>query len=450
MSGVLLTRPVGTRLEGGRESPDDLRAQFDLLVASGGAVSRSLLRPAPHEIWFSSTSAVAPSLYAHGAGLATLARLMEREGTHGPNLSGWFDTLRARIAASFGAPDTTVLLAPSIAAARDLARAVAYSVHGEAAWELSAGAAESQDMSLEEGDVDIAMRLVDGRPREALAIDGAAAKAARDMSGPLLIHLLDQSISGLSGISRASGEAIAKNQEALTLVDACTMRAPPDRLRADLAEGRMVLISGSTFLGGHGASAALLVPACLTARLRHAAPQIYLLDAALYDMGPEWRALFCLEDAPRLNMGLGLRWSTALAELDRYMRMPEALREAILALFVRKVRTRLSRCEWIEAIDEEGGGGLTPLILHSASLEEADGLRQALAASTQKSGDAVCHLGAPIRLGDQIAALPISASAPMVSDVADRIAKGVSFERAFAPIQRDIDTLFAKMGRIMG
>ena len=450
MSGLLLTRPLGARLERGPETPHDLRAQFDLLAASGGASSRALMRPAPHEIWFSSTSAMAPSLYAQAAGLATLARLMEREAAEGPNISGWFEALRARIAASFGAPDTTILLAPSIAAARDLARAVAWSIHGGAPWDLSAGAAESQDMPLEEGAVDIALRLADGRPREGLAIDAAAMTAARHMTGPLLIHLLDQSLSGLCGVSRASADAIAGTQEALTLVDASLMRAPTDRLRADLAAGRMVLISGSTFLGGHGACAALLVPPCVTARLRHAAPQTYLLDAALYDMAPEWRALFCLEDAPRLNMGLGLRWCAALAELDRYMRMPEALREAILALFVRKVRTRLSRCEWIEAIDEETGGGLSPLILHSASLEEADGLRQALAAASQKAGDAVCHLGAPIRLGDQIAALPISAPAPMVSDVADRIAKGVTFEQAFAPIQRDIDTLFAKMGRIMG
>ena len=450
MSGLLLTRPLGTRFERGPESPHDLRAQFDLLAASGGASPRALMRPAPHEIWFSSTSAMAPSLYAQAAGLATLARLMEREAAEGPNLSGWFEALRARIAANFGAPGTQVLLAPSIAAARDLARAVAWSIHGKAAWELSAGAAESQDMPLEEDAVDIALRLADGRPREALAIDGAAVTVARHMNGPLLVHLLDHSLSGLCGLSRAGAQTIERDRAALTLVDASMMRAPPDRLRADLAAGRMVLISGSTFLGGHGASAALLVPPCLTARLRHAAPETYLLDVALYDMAPEWRAFFGYEGAPLVNMGLGLRWSAALAELDRYMRMPEALREAILALFVRKVRTRLSRCEWIEAIDEENGGGLTPLILHSASLEEADGLRQALAASTQKSGDAVCHLGAPIRLGDQIAALPISASAPMVSEVADRIAKGVSFERAFAPIQRDIDTLFAKMGRIMG
>ena len=450
MSGLLLTRSQGTRREGGLETPDDLRTRFDLLVASGGAMSRSLLRPAPHEIWFSSTSCVAPSLFAQAAGLATLARLMAQEETQGPNLSGWFDTLRARIGASFGAPGTAVLLAPSIAAARDLARAVTYGIHGEAAWELSAGAAESQDMALEEGAVDIPLRLADGRPREALAIDGAAVTAARHMGGPLLIHLLDQSLSGLCGVSRASAEAIAKDHKALTLVDASLMRVPDERLRADLAAGRMVLISGSTFLGGHGASAALLVPASLTARLRHAAPEVYLRDAALYDMAADWRGFFCTEGAQRLNMGLGLRWSTALAELDRYMRMPEALREAILALFVRKVRTRLSRCDVIEAIDEETGGGVTPLILHNASVQEAEGLRRTLTTPTNKSGDAVCHLGAPITLGDQIAALPIGASAPMVSDVADRIAKGVTFERAFAPVQRDIDTLFGKLERIWG
>jgi hypothetical protein len=38
----------------------------------------------------------------------------------------------------------------------------------------------------------------------------------------------------------------------------------------------------------------------------------------------------------------------------------------------------------------------------------------------------------------------------MVSDVAGRIARGVSFDRAFAPIQRDIDTLFDKLERVWG
>jgi hypothetical protein len=55
-----------------------------------------------------------------------------------------------------------------------------------------------------------------------------------------------------------------------------------------------------------------------------------------------------------------------------------------------------------------------------------------------------------MELGADLVALPRSASAPMVSDVAARISKGVSFERAFAPIQRDIDSLFAKMERVWG
>ncbi len=449
MSGLLLTRSAGTRIEGAVEPPHSLHMQFELLVASGGG-EKSPLRPAPHEIWFSSTNAIAPSPFAQTAGMMALARLMEREEAPGLNPSRWFEALRAHIAASFGAPDTVVLLAPSVAAARDLARAIAWSIHGRASWELSAGAAESQGLALEEGAVDIALRFADASPRDADVINQAAKQAARVMGGPLLIHLLDQSRSGLYGLGRDCAQAIADKHAALTLVDASMMRAPPERLRADLAAGRMVMISGSTFLGGHGSSAALLVPAELMARLRHAAPETLLLNAACSDMAPRWRERFCGRHAARLNIGLGLRWSAALAELERYLRMPEALREAVLALFVRKVRSRLSRCDLIDAIDEETGGGVTPLILHDVSLEEAERLRAALASSRNTPGDAACHLGAAMTLGDQIVALPISASAPMVSDVADRIAKGVTFERAFAPIQRDIDTLFAKLQRVRG
>ena len=449
MSDLLLTRSLGTRIERPCEPPHGLHAQFDLLVASGGGAG-SPLHPAPHEIWFSSTNAIAPSPFARTAGMMALARLMEREEAPGLNLSRWFEGLRAHIAASFGAPDTVVLLAPGVAAARDLARAVAWSIHGKASWELSAGAAESQDMTLEEGAVDIALRFSDGSPRDAHLIDQAALQAARVMGGPLLIHLLDQSRSGLCGLGRDCAQAIADRHAALTLVDASMMRAPPERLRADLAAGRMVLISGSTFLGGHGSSAALLIPAKLMTRLRHAAPEALLLNVACSDMEPRWRERFCGPGAPRLNIGLGLRWSAALAELDRYLCMPEAMRAAVLALFVRKVRSRLSRCDLIDAIDEGTGSGVTPLILHDVSVEEAERLRAALAASRDTPGDAACHLGAAMTLGDQIVGLPISASAPMVSDVADRIAKGVTFERAFAPIQRDIDTLFAKLERVRG
>ena len=457
MSELLLARSAGAVVDGTCVVPNDLHMQFDLLAASGGgqamwpngfsgrAAPGSMLRPAPHEIWFSCTDAAAPSLHAHAAGLATLARLTERDDTHILTLSPWFDTLRGRIASTFGPAGTSVILAPSIAAARDLARAIAYSIHGVPAGEISAGAAESAD---DMGDtVDVPLRLADGKSREAREINHEALQAARNMASPLLVHVLDQARSGLTGLTRAGADAISRERETLTLIDASEMRTTPDCLNWDLQAGRLVLISGSTFLGGHANSAALLVPASLAMRLTHAAPSHLIAEAAAHDMAPEWRDLFCTEGAPRHNIGLGLRWSAALAELDRYLQTPAPLREAILDLFNRRILVRLSRYEWVERV-EEGRGGVAPLLLCGASLEDAQALREGLATSTDAPGDAACHLGAPIALGDGSAALPVSLSAPMVSDVAGRIAKGVSFERAFAPVQRDIDTLFQKIDRL--
>jgi hypothetical protein len=406
----------------------------------------ALLRPAPHEIWFSSTDAAAPSLHAHAAGLATLARLMALTETSHLTLSGWFDSLRTRIASTFAPPGAVVLLAPSIASARDLARAIAYAIHGGSAREISAGAAESHDM----GETwDITLRLGDGRARESREINHEALLAARQMSSPLLVHVVDHSRSGLAGITRAGADAIATERSALTLIDATAMRAAPECLRWDLEVGRLVLISGSTFLGGHASSAAVIVPASLAARLVHAVPSHLIAETSAHDLPPELRDMFCAQEAPRLNIGLGLRWSAALAELDRYLKTPEPLRAAILDLFTNKIHAQLARCGAIERI-EQGKGGVAPLILSGATLADAQCLREALATATDCPGDAVFHLGAPMALGEDLVALPLSASAPMVSDVAGRIARGVSFERAFAPIQRDIESLFAKMDRVWG
>ena len=451
MSELALARSAGT-WSGDSVVPDDLHAQFDLLAAAGGgenlraSAPGALLRPAPHEIWFSSTDAAAPSLHAHSAGLATLARLMALSDSANLSMSGWFDDLRSRIATTFGAAGTRVLLAPSIASARDLARAVAFAVHGERVNEISAGGAESHDLGETS---DVAIRLADGRAREAREINHEALQAARKLGAPLLVHVLDHSRTGLAGLTRAGADAIASARPALTLIDATAMRTSPDCLRWDLEAGRLVLISGSTFLGGHASSAALLVPACLAERLSHAVPADLIAEASAHDLPPEWRDMFCAPDAARFNIGLGLRWSAALAELDRYLNTPEPLRSAILDLFTSKILGQLARFEWIDRI-EQGKGGVAPVILGGATLAQAQDLADAMARLSDEPGDAVFHLGAPIELGPDLVALPLSASAPMVNDVAGRIARGVSFERAFAPIQRDIEALFAKMERIWG
>ena len=451
MSELALARSAGT-LGGDSVVPDDLYAQFDLLAAAGGgealraSVATTLLRPAPHEIWFSSTDAAAPSLHAHSAGLATLARLMALSDDSNLTLSGWFDGLRSRIATTFGAKGTRVMLAPSIASARNLARAIACAIHGERVNEISAGGDESHDIGATR---DVAIRLADGRAREPREINHEALQAARHLGSPLLLHVLDHSRTGLAGMTRAGADAIASERAALTLIDATSMRTAPECLRWDLEVGRLVLISGSTFLGGHAASAALLVPACLADQLIHAAPADLIAEASAHDLPHEWRDMFCAPDAARFNIGLGLRWSAALAELDRLLNTPEPLRSAVLDLFTSKILGQLARYDWIDRI-EQGKGGVAPLILGGASMDQAQRLREAMATLGDQPGDAVFHLGAPIEIGPDLIAMPLSASASMVNDVASRIARGVSFERAFAPIQRDIEAMFAKMERIWG
>ena len=473
MPGVLLARSAGVESEEPLIISDDLRVQFDLLLASGGGPNLwpdpitgrtptgSLLRPAPHEIWLSSTDATAPSPFAHAQSLAVLARLTGQPHTPGLTLSRWFDGLRNRIVQQFGAPGTVVFLTPTIADARSLARAVAFSVYGETPAELMAGADESSEFDIAATATfeDVPLRDDCGMPREREEVDTQAKRAACDLDGPLLVHMLDCSRTGLAGISRAACDDIALYSQSLIVIDASAMRTSPETLRGDLIAGRMVILSGSTFLSGPASCAALLVPANILPRIAHAPPAELIGALSAYDMERCWRDRFCLAGATGANIGLGLRWTAALAELDRYLLGPAALREAIVEMFVRKARSLTAHCEWVlpeprtlEEDDDVARSSIVPLILRDASgsVTTADcavSLRAALATTIDEPGDAVCHVGAPVALADRFA-LPLSASAPLVSDVVGRISRGISFERAFAPVLRDLESLFRKIERV--
>jgi hypothetical protein len=469
----LLARSAGVEIEQPLVISDDLRVQFELLLASGGGpelwpdpatgrtLGGSLMRPAPHEIWLSSTDATAPSPYAHAQALAVLARLTGQPNAPALTLTRWFDGLRGRIARQFGAPGAAVFLTPSIADARNLARAIAFSVFGETPAEIIAGADESSEFQFAVTSVceDVPLRDDCGMPREREEVDTQAKRTACDIDGPLLVHMLDCSRTGLAGISRAACDDLAQYSQSLIVVDASAMRTSPEFLRGDLMAGRMVILSGSTFLSGPASCAALMVPASILPRLAYAPPAHLIGTLSAYDMEHRWREWFCPREASGANIGLGLRWSAALAELDRYLLGPAALRDAIVEMFVRKSRALIARCEWVlpeprtlEEDDDVARSSIVPLILRDASgstttADCAASLREALATSIDEPGDAVCHVGAPIALAERYA-LPLSVSAPLVSDVVGRISRGVSFERAFAPVLRDLDSLFRKIERV--
>lgn len=461
-----------------------LAPQLDMLLAAGGGARiwpdpasgrtawGTTSRPAGHEIWFSSTSAQAISQSAWDANLALLARLTRNAHAQPLSLSAWFDDIRLGIARHFAGAQACVLLAATAAQARLFARAIAMRLLRRRLVEIASTPAESAHFEAGGGadiiTLSIDLRHPDGEPRERADIDAEAlalGEAALESGAALLLHLLDTSKTGLSGISRGAARAIerAAPGRALTLVDACEGRAYRNEIRGDLEHGRMVLVSGSHFSGGPAFCAALLLPAEMAAEL--AADNIAPGAApagARFDLPPALRGLFASSAAPPANIGLGLRWAAALCELDAYFRIDPDLRRAVLETFSRKARAMAARRVFLTVEAAVPGAGDDPLresivtlILNApagprAALDYAGALRAALARPCPGlAGDAICHIGHPILTGER-AALSVSASAPMASAVARRMEGGLAFERAMAPVLRDLDTLFCKWEALAG
>ncbi|OGT21935.1 MAG: hypothetical protein A2342_05435, partial [Gallionellales bacterium RIFOXYB12_FULL_54_9] len=139
----------------------------------------------------------------------------------------------------------------------------------------------------------VKLRAEDGMPRSSDEIDAEVTRLVNQGAGHrVLLVMADQSKTGLIA---PSVDCVTKLQRlAQVLVDACQFRLAPASLRAYLAKGFMVALTGSKFLTGPAFSAALLLP-----------------------FGEQVQ-----EGA--VNFGLLLRWEAALVELRRFRAVPES------------------------------------------------------------------------------------------------------------------------------
>jgi hypothetical protein len=174
--------------------------------------------------------------------------------------------------------------------------------------------------------VSIPLREVDGAVRDAGVVDAAFEEAvgkAMTARGAVLLVLLDVSKTGL--VAPTADCAVRLKQrygEALTvMVDACQFRLAPESLRSYLAEGFLVAVTGSKFVGGPPFSGALILPPGDLERL-HRAPLAPALGdyCARADWPGGFIARSVLPDAQ--NFGLLLRWEAALHELEAFRRIP--------------------------------------------------------------------------------------------------------------------------------
>jgi hypothetical protein len=255
----------------------------------------------------------------------------------------------------------------------------------------------------------------------------------------VLLHVLDASKTGRPGVSRAAAAAILARHpgRVMALVDACQLRCPPRTIQRDLARGFAVMVTGSKFAAGPAFCGALLLPAALTADLadrpRCAAP------LAPYSAALDWPDRLRGAGLAHLaNLGLGLRWAAALAEIEAFEATPAASRAAVLARFEQAVRRRVAADPGLELADDGlrcDAPGLIPVF-------HADGHdpRPAYEAMARGEAGRPCHLGQPVLIGRR-AALRVCASMPMVTDAA---------EHGFAAVEAGLDELFESWARSRG
>ena len=287
--------------------------------------------------------------------------------------------------------------------------------------------------------------------REAAALVAQALEAGRDV----LLHVLDSSKTGLCGVTRETARELVKQARGriAVVVDACQLRCQPAQLQQDLESGFMVMITGSKFAGGPPFAGALLLSPSTVERLENAsAPSGLSAYSARFDWPERLRENFAADLDQPVNIGLGLRWEAALAAIEPYFALPEALRQQILTWFAGTVHRRISARPHLKQISAEPSRSKT--IIPIETLGQAGtpsggaALHAILAASHAPLGGPdrlakACHLGQPVPIGER-AALRLCASMPMVLDVAARIMEGQTIEAAVSPVLDDLDLVFEK------
>lgn len=490
----------------GTAAPDDLLGGavdlrlFEAMLASGGderiapdpVSGRNRYGipsgPAPDEVWFSSSTATAISRRGYDAALMAFQGLAA--GRSDRPVPAWFDRIRGRLLALFGAGDAKAILSASGTEAELIVRVLAGHLLPApltsivvAPTETGSGvplAAEGRHflgsapfaaevsrgeilpgLSARDAEVEaIAIRERDGEALAAAAIDGevaASTEAAIRRGRSVLIHVLDCSKTGRAGPRRATARALLERHgdRVLVVVDSCQLRCSPEQVRSDLDAGFMVMVTGSKFAGGPPFAGAVLLPPSMVARMRLTA-----LPAGLfvYSAAADWPAR--LRDgidgfAMAANIGLGLRWEAALAELEALAALDRALVDRVVASFAAVVRQHVSSCASFELLDqaetaaEPGRRTIFPIITRAASGTAASAeflhraLRTPLPSEQTDSGGRIYHVGQPVTVGHR-SALRVCLSAPHIIAVGERVREGHAFHDAFAPLAADLNALFLK------
>jgi hypothetical protein len=340
----------------------------------------------------------------------------------------------------------------------------------------------------------LALRGDDGRPvaRDELdrRVRQLVAQAVGD-GGRALIHLLDSSKTGLRAPSLEAVRALQHEhgRSVLVVVDAAQFRVEADGVAGYVRDGFMVIISGSKFYTGSPFSGALLVPPSIASSVAStdSGPEGFADYLTKSDVPACWPGLRSrLSDVP--NLGLLLRWRTALWEMQAYQAVPGHERDEYFDAFRRRVREAIGRYPDLELVDSpvdgaeddvvrgrwdglptifsflvhrpDESGRNRPLVYDDARLvygwlnRDIDALLPDRATSAERvTARKQCHIGQPVRIrrpgGLLLGALRIAVGARFVSRVAFDPTLGPTVPERIAAQVGDVEVVLEKIRLIL-
>lgn len=473
-----------------------------LLLASGGGDRISIdpltgrnryfvpSQPAREEVWFSSSTASAISQ----RGFEAACRAYDHQVA---SPTSWFEGLRSRIVSLFGCPGADAILCASgteteilslaisrhllsrplvnvvIAQAETGARVMqaAAGTHFDASAALVPTVAMGdklegwEDASIETAKIEI--RDEAGALRRASDVDDDSQRIIDEALGrgrDVQLHVLDTSKAGCSGPTRDLARRVVAEEpdRVVVVVDACQLRCSFEEIREDLEAGFLVMITGSKFAAGPPFCGALLIPPSLMVRLNGMnVPAGLSAYSARHDWPESLRSTLGCEFAA-VNIGLGLRWEAALAELEAFAAIPMDRRHRIAAGFGDLVAARVADRPHLSFLDPAmmqaaaaRAPTIFPIVSGSGDADRAARIHQGLKetrlqatsdpfSAAASSGPAKpCHLGQPVLIAGRTA-LRLCLSMPMISDIDKRWKATATMQDALAPVAADLDLLMAK------
>ena len=486
----------------GLEDGSPLSASVSLLLAAGGdkriwpdpqtGRNRYGTKPSPSdEISFASTTANNVSDEGFKIAQATLQRLIDVRSPAPIAIDQWFAGLRDAILDSLGRPDAQLILSASGTDAELLAACLIAGISKRPLTNIliapdetgsgvvmAAGGRHFSDLTALGSDVEagrlveglaaerirtrsIAIRAENGQPRQKSDIDADLLSATREelrQGNDVLLHVLDTSKTGLSGVTReAAREAAAMAPGRVhVLVDACQFRCSLAQVRQDIADGFAVAMTGSKFLAGPPFSGALLIPT-LTAHSYAAAniPAGLQHYTAAHDWPADLRNRMSAGFGSAFNLGLGLRWAATLPNLVHHAEVAEFRQTLIREQFVALVRSRISALPGAVLHANDDGDHVKASAIVPLTFIEENGA----CASFERTRDIqllmrdladgpVCHIGQAVRLGERTV-LRVSASAIDQWAVAERLSQGESLQQASRALEPKLDRFFEKLSIVL-